>query len=59
MAQANSCEFNRYLVAARDLSVNEIIIQTAPLAIGPSANDEKAPLCLNCYEALDIEGSFR
>lgn len=49
----------RYLVAARDLSTCEIIIQQLPLVIGPIANDENAPVCLNCYQAVEIDSSFR
>lgn len=54
-----SSSFHRYLVAARDLLTSEIIIQQSPLVIGPIANDENAPVCLNCYQALEIEDSFR
>lgn len=51
--------FGRYLVAARDLSTSEVIIQQAPLVIGPIANDENVPVCLSCYQALEIDGSFQ
>lgn len=50
---------NRYLVAARDLSTSEIIIKQAPLVIGPIANDDNTPVCLNCYRALEIDASYR
>lgn len=46
-------------MAARDLSASEIIIKQSPLVIGPIANDENAPVCLNCYQALEIDESFR
>ncbi|CRL02851.1 CLUMA_CG015740, isoform A, partial [Clunio marinus] len=51
--------FGRYLVAARDLSTSEIIIQQLPLVVGPIANDENAPICLSCNQALEIDNSFR
>lgn len=55
---SSSCS-DRYLVAARDLSTSEVIIQRFPLVIGPTANDENVPLCLNCYQALKIDCSFQ
>lgn len=50
---------NRYLVASRDLLVNEIIIEQPPLAVGPISNDDNVPVCLNCYQALDMTDVFR
>jgi hypothetical protein len=49
----------RYLVASRNLLVNEVIIQQPPLAVGPISNDENIPVCLNCYQALDLTDTFR
>lgn len=50
----------RYLVCSRDLAACEIIIQQKPLAIGPIANCENLPVCLNCYRPLgSISGCYR
>lgn len=46
-------------MAARDLSTCEIIIQQSPLVIGPIANDDNAPVCLGCYQAVEIDAPFR
>ena len=54
-----SSSFHRYLVAERDLCESEVIIQQSPLVIGPIAEDENAPVCLNCYLPLEMETSFR
>ncbi|XP_053610761.1 uncharacterized protein LOC128675395 isoform X4 [Plodia interpunctella] len=41
----------RYLVAARDISAGEVIIQTPALAVGPCTGC--GLICLGCYRELD------
>ncbi|XP_070492429.1 SET domain-containing protein SmydA-8-like [Chironomus tepperi] len=56
----NSDIFGRYLVASRDLSPCEIIIQQSPLVIGPIANCNYVPVCVNCYNPLgSMSGCYR
>lgn len=43
---------HRYLVCSRDLSPSEILIRQKPIVIGPIANCDNVPVCLNCYHPL-------
>ncbi|KAK3874343.1 hypothetical protein Pcinc_020730 [Petrolisthes cinctipes] len=48
-------ECGRFLVASRDLSVDDLVLTEAPLVLGPKPDTE--PLCLGCYRKLP--GSYR
>ncbi|XP_076045904.1 uncharacterized protein LOC143028137 isoform X2 [Oratosquilla oratoria] len=48
-------DLGRVLVASRDLPAGEVILEEAPLVIGPKQITE--PICLGCYRRVD--GSYR
>uniref|UniRef100_A0A182PLA8 SET domain-containing protein n=1 Tax=Anopheles epiroticus TaxID=199890 RepID=A0A182PLA8_9DIPT len=47
----HSEQMGRYLVAARDLTAGEVIIETPPFVVGPCAETE--PVCLGCHSAFE------
>ena len=51
----SSKEMGNFMVANRNLRAGEVILQEAPLVVGPS--QMTVPVCLSCYTPVD--GSYK